>query len=144
MTDPTHNDGGNGSNEQIKIVGPTTEHTTGPYGEQGCDETMHVVIDGEDVYVPWTGVRPSGYDFHGSVPDRFDVDRIVLYDGHIHADADVAGGSVEVIPDYNEATAEFRGYESWTLEFFQTEDDTDPEAVYDDIIHERNQEDEDQ
>lgn len=121
----------------ITIVGTTTEHTTGPYGEQGCDEALHVRIDGEDVYVPWTGVRPSGYDFHGSVPDRFDVDRIVLYDGHIHGDADIEDGSVEIIPNYGMATAMFRGYDRWELEVFEEDESTDPAVVYDRVVYER-------
>jgi len=112
------------------IEGPTTEHTTGPYGETGCDETLHVVHEGEDVFVPFTNVRLGGYDYIGDVPDGFDVDRIVNHDGHIHAEADVPGGVVELVPEYNSATAEFRSCESWTLEFFEAATTTDAETIW--------------
>jgi len=108
-------------NDTATIAGTTTENTTGPYGETGCDETMHVVFDGQDVFVPFNGVRASGYDFHGAVPDEFDADRIINYDGHVHAEADVEGGVVEIVPDYNGATAEFRGYDRWELQKFDGE-----------------------
>jgi len=112
------------------IEGTTAEHTTGPYGEKGCDETMHVVHDGEDVYVPFNGVRASGYDYHGSVPNTFDVDRIVVYNGHIHAEADVEGGIVELCPDYNNATAKFQSYDKWTLEAFDADAPSDSKVVW--------------
>ena len=117
-------------NNAATIEGATTEHTTGPYGETGCDETMHVVHDGEDVYVPFNGVRASGYDFHGSVPDRFDVDRIVEYNGHIHAEADVDGGIVELTPDYNSTSAEFRSYDRWELHFFDSDAPSDSKVLW--------------
>ena len=112
------------------IEGPTTKNTTGPYGTTGCDETMHVVFDGEDVFVPFDGVRASGYDYYGTVPDEFDVDRIIDYDGHVHAEADVEGGVVEIAPDYNSATAKFRGYDRWELHKFDGETRTDGEVIY--------------
>lgn len=112
------------------IEGTTTENTTGPYGETGCDETMHVVHGGEDIFVPFNGVRKSGYDFHDEVPDRFDVDRIVEHNGHIHAEADVENGVVELMPDYNSATAEFRGYDRWELHHFGADEPTDAETLW--------------
>jgi len=102
----------------VTIVGPTTKQTTGPYGDRGCDETLHVVFDGDDVFVPFNGVRASGYDYHGEVPDSFNVDRIINHDGHVHAEADIEGGVVEIVPDYNSASAEFRGYDRWELQKF--------------------------
>jgi len=117
-------------NNDATIEGTTTENTTGPYGEKGCDETMHVVHDGEDVYVPFNGVRASGYDYHGSVPNTFDVDRIVVYNGHIHAEADFEGGIIEIVPDYNHATAKFQSYEKWTLEKFDADTPSDSQVVW--------------
>ena len=132
-------DGGNETEQtEVEIVGPTTENTTGPYGEPGCDETMHVIIDGEDVFVPWTGVRPGAYDYFDWDTDRFDVDRIVLYNGHIHADADAKDESIELYPEFSTATSEFRGYDSWSLEVFQRREGTmAPEDLYDRIVYER-------
>lgn len=109
------------ASDRVSIEGATTEQTTGTYGDQGCEQTLHVVVEDEDVYVPFDGVRIGGYDYHGNVPDRFDVDRIILYDGHVHAEADVEGGVVELIPNYNSSTAKFRGYDSWDLEMFDAE-----------------------
>ena len=119
------------------IEGTTTENTTGPYGETGCDETMHVIHDGEDIYVPLNGVRASGYDFHGEVPDKFDVDRIVEYNDRIHAEADVDGGVVELQPNYNSATTEFKGYDSWTLQLFDADAPTDSKVVWERNMGER-------
>lgn len=115
---------------QVTIEGPTTDHTTGPYGDTGCDRTLHVVVDGEDVYVPWDAVRRHAYDFRGNVPDEFDVDRIILYDDHIHAESDVNNGTVELMPDYNFATAEFQGYDSWELELFDADSVQEGSTVY--------------
>jgi len=100
--------------------GTTTEGTTGQYSDRGCDETLHVRIDEEDVYVPFTGVRRRAYDYHGDVPVTVDMDRVIVYDGRIHAVADVDGGVVELIPEYNTATGEFQGYDRWEMTFFET------------------------
>ena len=115
---------------QTEIKGVTTENTTGPYGEKGCDETMHVVHNGEDVYVPFTNVRASGYDYYGDVPEKFDVDRIVEYMGNIHAEADVDGGIVELVPDYKHASAEIRGYDKWELHKFYADAPSSGTVIY--------------
>lgn len=130
MTDATDTD------DETEIEGTTIEHTTGPYGDKGCKRALHVVHEGEDVYVPWDGVLPYRYDFRGGMPDTLDVDRILIYDGHVHAEADVEGGVVEVMPDYNSATAQFRGYDSWMLEKF--DGDTTQDGV---VVYEREEED---
>lgn len=100
--------------------GTTTEETTGQYGDRGCDETLHVRIDGEDVFVPFTGVRKHAYDYFGDVPETVDMNRVIVHDGRIHAESDVPGGVVELIPDYNSVTAEFQGYDRWEMKFFNT------------------------
>jgi len=115
---------------EISIEGRTDEQTTGPYGSEGCKATLHVTIDGEDVYVPFDGVKRSAYDYHGDVPETVDVDRIILCNGNIHAEADTEGGFVELTPDYNTATAEFKGYDSWELHAFDEGTTQDGDVVW--------------
>lgn len=116
----------------VTIEGRTTENTTSQHGSEGCEETMHVTVDSEDVYVPYDAVNPAAYDYYGTVPDELEVDRILVVDGVIHAEADVDGGVVELVPDYNTGTGEFRGYDAW--EFQQFDDDTVQEGT---VVHER-------
>lgn len=116
--------------QKAEIVELSSKNTTGPYGARGCDETLHMVVDGEDVFVPFTNVRASGFDYHGDVPEGFDVDRIVEYNGRIHAEADVEGGVVELCPDYNAATAEFRGYDRWTMQLFDADAPSDSTVIW--------------
>ena len=113
------------TNPTITVHGPTTERTTSPYGMDGCGETLHVTIDGEDVYVPWTAVRPAAYDYYGETPDQFNTDRLILVDGHIHAEADIDGGILELIPEYSTASAEFRSYDTWEFHRFEMDHSTD-------------------
>jgi|APHM01.1.fsa_nt_gi hypothetical protein len=110
-----------------------SDQTTNQYGKVGCDEAIEVTVDGETAHVPWTGVRRVAYDYRGKVPHKFDVDRIRLVDGRIHAEADVDGGLVEVIPEYGHPT--FRSYDRWELEFF-----SDPIDVAHPVVHRRGDE----
>jgi hypothetical protein len=107
-----------------------SDQTTSQHGKDGCEEAIEVSVDGETAHVPWTGIRRAAYDFRRDVPEEFDADRIRLVDGRIHAEADVDGGLVEVIPEYGHP--EFRGYERWELHFF-----ADPIETGHEIVHER-------
>jgi hypothetical protein len=118
--------------QKVAVHGLTEQHTTGPHGDaDACEETLHVTVDGEDVYVPVTGVRKAAYDYRGDVPTRFDVSRVYLYDGVPHADAVVDGGRtiVEVMPRRN------RPHGAFELEAFDA--DTTPGVSGDQIIWER-------
>lgn len=109
----------------------TSDETTGPSGEQLCAETLHVEVAGEEAHVPWTDVTSSATDCRGEVPaEPFDVDRIILYDGHIHAEADAGDGTVvELVPEYD-ARARFKSYAAWELRAFDADEPSDGTVVY--------------
>ena len=115
----------------VTIVGES-DQTTSQHGLEGCESSLEVRIGDETANIPWENVRPAAYDYRGDMPDEFDVNRVVLVDGHVHAEADVDGGVVELVPNYNTATGEFRGYDLWEAKFF-----ADPVPTSYEIIHER-------
>ena len=119
-----------GNEAEITVVG-TEYGVVGQHGEVVADESLLVEIDEEQISIPWTSVRLAGIDYHGDVPDDLDMDRLTLVDGRIHAEADLDDGAiVELLPDYNAATAEFRGYERWTAERFDDPVASDGGVVY--------------
>jgi len=117
--------------DNVTVHGTTTTQTTGSYGNNGCDRTLHVTYDGNDVYVPWDNVQKHAYDFHGCVPESFNTTHVVVYDGRIHAECRHNDGSAtELLPDYDEQLREFHGYDNWSLQYFAETFGTDGTVVY--------------
>lgn len=116
--------------QQIEVIGTVSE-PIGQYGEVAAEAGLRVEIDGKEIVVPWTGIKLGGIDYYGDVPNDLDMDRLMLVDGRVHAEADVGDGAiVELIPDYNAATSEFRGYERWEAQQFDDPIEGDGTVVY--------------
>ena len=117
--------------QNIEVLGTVSE-PIGQYGEVAAEEGLRVGIGDEEIVVPWTGVKLGGIDYHGDIPADIDMDRLTLVDGRVHAEADVDDAIVELAPDYNFATAEFRGYGRWSAERFD-----DPVEIGVPVVYER-------
>lgn len=111
--------------EEIVVRAPrAADAPTGPHGDDdACEEAVRVEVEDGRIVVPWTGIKKEAYDYH-DIPDdvnSIDMDRVTLYDGDIHAEADLGDGAlVEMVWVSG----------SWTLHYF-----SDPGPADRDILH---------
>lgn len=111
--------------EEIVVRAPrAADAPAGPYGhDDACEEAVRVEVEDGRIVVPWTGIKKKAYDYY-HIPDDvddIDMDRVTLYGGDIHAEADLDDGAmVEMV----------RQSGSWTLHYFP-----DPGPTDRDILH---------